>query len=133
MFFVSVSVYEHVWQCLWRPEEGIRAAVTSSCEPPDVGAGSCTLVLCKSSECPQPLSHLFSPAALHLQERKCWGRGQQNCHSLLSPLLRLEKAWGLRVTVSKCSFLFLSALAPLHLCLPLPTLRSWAREINSDH
>lgn len=38
--------------CLWKPEDGaraLRAGVRADCEPPAVGAGNLTWVLCKSS------------------------------------------------------------------------------------
>ena len=51
---MHVSVCTGGCGCLQRPEEGIRSLgmrFTGSCEPPDVGAGIWTPLLCKNSKC----------------------------------------------------------------------------------
>jgi hypothetical protein len=69
---VCVCVCVCVCEChlMWVPamsEEGIGflgVGVTGSSEPPSVGAGDMTLLLCRSSEHPEPLSHRTSLSPL---------------------------------------------------------------------
>ncbi|EGV91268.1 hypothetical protein I79_026088 [Cricetulus griseus] len=51
---------EYVQGCLTKAEEGMRpseSGATGGCEPPDMGAGNPTPVLCKNRKNPQALSH----------------------------------------------------------------------------
>lgn len=69
--YLFYDVYAYVSACIpeCHPHEGQKrvlcpldpAGVTDSCELPNVSTGNRTLVLCKSSMCPKPLSHLSSP------------------------------------------------------------------------
>lgn len=57
-------VCAHKQRCPRRPEEALGfpgAELTGSYEPPDVGARTQTMVLCKSREFSYPLSHPTSP------------------------------------------------------------------------
>ena len=61
---------------LWKPEvlDFYGADITGNCESLDMGAGSRTQVLCKSSTCFELLSHLFSPGHFffwHVNLPKC--------------------------------------------------------------
>jgi hypothetical protein len=76
-------------QCLWRPEEGIGSpgtVVTDGCEL-FRGCWELKLVLCKSSKCSYPGSHL-SPAMLVSEQEPISNRRKQKYssgrHSLLS-------------------------------------------------
>ena len=62
---VCVSVWTHEFRCPWRlePPDSLELKL-QGCESPERGVGIQTSVLCKNSECSQPLSHLSSPCYL---------------------------------------------------------------------